>query len=500
MKRILSAILILITLLSCVTLTVSADEGVITDEGRLPFEDVKDSHWFYEAVKFCYANEIIKGMNEYTFGWNGNLTRAQFVQMLATIDGADLTQYQVSVFDDVKPNHWYYAAIAWAYETKLTSGVSATKFGANDPVTRSQMARFMMTYMAEKYSVEIKEDCLDEFNDADKIRDWAVEGIKYAVSAGLISGMEMNGKLCVNPDGTTTRAQAAVIFRNFILNYYYGECEHEFTDAACTESAVCGKCGLTDGLPTGHTLTAYDCVTGGKCSVCEAEVEPSKLIHDFAPATCTAPMTCTRCQATRGEANGHSWWAATCVNPKMCKICYATEGNKSAHNYSGGKCTRCGELSPYNKIVNDLKNAAGTYVPEANSYAYVNQIYCGVASLIYSVDNDTLTLSFTGIYDDGSYDTTVILLPKNGYAKDFGYACYDASGQCVFIGEGTIDPATVNSSTIPNFTSYEGDYNDLNAARENAGFELDLALLNGMSMINHITGVSLSDFGFINYP
>ncbi|MBQ4601730.1 MAG: S-layer homology domain-containing protein, partial [Clostridia bacterium] len=125
MKKLISLLLVLATVLSCFVLTVSADETtVVSDEGRLPFEDVKDSHWFAEAVTFCYANEIIKGMNDYTFGWNGNLTRAQFLQMLATIDGADLTGYQVSGFDDVKPNHWYYPAVAWAYETNLTSGVS----------------------------------------------------------------------------------------------------------------------------------------------------------------------------------------------------------------------------------------------------------------------------------------------------------------------------------------------------------------------------------------
>lgn len=495
MKRILSAILILITVLSCVTFTVSAEEAVITDEGRLPFEDVKQSHWFYESVGFCYANEIIKGMNEYTFGWNGNLTRAQFVLMLATIDGADLTRYQVSVFDDVKPNHWYYSAIAWAYETKLTSGVSATKFGANDPVTRSQMARFMMTYMAEKYSVEIVDGCLADFTDADKIRDWAVEGIKYSVSAGLISGMEMNGKLCVNPDGTTTRAQAAVIFRNFILNYYYGECEHEFTDAACTESAVCGKCGLVNGLPTGHTLAAYDCVTGGKCSVCEAEVEPSKLIHDFAPATCTDPRTCTRCGATRGEADGHSFKAATCTTPKICTVCNTKEGNGLGHTTSNGICERCKKEffpSPSHKVIYYLK-AEGEYLSETNSYVYAVQHSDSITLIGYNPERGSLILENYYYFDNGDMEAVSLDMPFHDHVYTFEYV-YVAGEYVEFMGTGSLDAYTFTKSTVEGFSNYMGKYDQVYTDNLNEAFAEMLA--DADFMLNKLCGMSIKDIDF----
>ncbi|MBR4880353.1 MAG: S-layer homology domain-containing protein, partial [Clostridia bacterium] len=165
MKKLISFLLILATVLSCFVLTVSAGEEMRTDEAYLPFEDVKDSHWFSEAVEFCYANGIIKGMNDYTFGWGGNLTRAQFLTMLATIDGADLTQYSVTKFEDVKSTHWYYGVVAWAYETELTSGVSDTKFGPNQAITRAQIARFMWVYMKDKYAVEVDENCLEQFVD-----------------------------------------------------------------------------------------------------------------------------------------------------------------------------------------------------------------------------------------------------------------------------------------------------------------------------------------------
>ena len=75
MKKIISAILILSTLMSCFVFTASAENSIISDEGRLPFDDIKQSYWFYEAAEFCYANGIIKGMDKYTFGATVGLTR-----------------------------------------------------------------------------------------------------------------------------------------------------------------------------------------------------------------------------------------------------------------------------------------------------------------------------------------------------------------------------------------------------------------------------------------
>ncbi|MBR4880642.1 MAG: S-layer homology domain-containing protein, partial [Clostridia bacterium] len=60
------------------SIPLSANGGsdyIVSDEGRLPFEDVKTEYWYYKSAEFCYANGIIKGMNEYTFAPIGTLTR-----------------------------------------------------------------------------------------------------------------------------------------------------------------------------------------------------------------------------------------------------------------------------------------------------------------------------------------------------------------------------------------------------------------------------------------
>ena len=338
MKKLIVSLLILATVMLCFTLSISANasETFTSDEGRLPFEDVKDSHWFSDALKFCYANGIIKGMNEYTFGFSGQLTRAQFVTMLASLENVDTTTYTVTKFTDVKSSHWYYGAVAWAYETGIVNGMTETAFVPNGVLTRAQLATVMKNYMEGKYGVEVKDDALDRFTDKPKDSYWYYDAVKYAVSAELLSG---NSDGTLNATGNVTRAQAVVIFKSFMEKYFYGSCEHSFTETDCTNSAVCDKCGLINGLPKGHSIATYSCTAADVCLGCGAEVKPSNIAHSFKAATCTEPRTCTDCGATRGEAKGHSWKAATCTTPKTCGVCKATEGSAKGHSWKDATCT-----------------------------------------------------------------------------------------------------------------------------------------------------------------
>ncbi|MBR4880900.1 MAG: S-layer homology domain-containing protein, partial [Clostridia bacterium] len=182
-----------------------------------PFKDVKDNHWFAASVEYCVKRGYVTGMSEDTFAPTGNITRAQFLVMLAALDGADLSVYEGkdSGVTDVKPSHWWNKVICWAVENEYTSGIGNGKFGPNNQITRSQLARFFYVY-SEKNSINVegRED-LSVFPDANKVRDWAKESLEWAVNAGLISGTSKDGKTYLDPDGTATRAQATVMFKGF---------------------------------------------------------------------------------------------------------------------------------------------------------------------------------------------------------------------------------------------------------------------------------------------
>lgn len=81
--------------------------------------------------------------------------------------------------------------------------------------------------------------------------------------------------------------------------------------------------------------------------------------HEWVEATCTEPRTCKKCEKTEGDPLGHDWAEATCEKPKTCKRCHETDGEALGHSVSDwvvdtesacvekgsqhGTCERCGE-------------------------------------------------------------------------------------------------------------------------------------------------------------
>ena len=95
--------------------------------------------------------------------------------------------------------------------------------------------------------------------------------------------------------------------------------------------------------------------------------------HEWTAATCTAAKTCTKCNATEGEAAGHDWAAATCTAPKTCKTCNETEGAPLGHTEvtleakaptctatgltEGKKCSVCNTVTKAQTTVAKLPHA-----------------------------------------------------------------------------------------------------------------------------------------------
>ena len=61
--------------------------------------------------------------------------------------------------------------------------------------------------------------------------------------------------------------------------------------------------------------------------------------HEWSEATCTEPQVCSLCEETQGEPLGHAWVDATCEDPKMCSVCSATEGDALGHVPENWKTT-----------------------------------------------------------------------------------------------------------------------------------------------------------------
>ena len=111
----------------------------------------------------------------------------------------------------MKAGKYYTEPIAWAFETGIAKGMTATAFAPNAPVTREQMVTFLARY-AQLQDVDTASSAELDFTDAGSVSDYAQEAMAWAVETGLVQGMG-NGKL--DPKGPATRAQMATVLMRF---------------------------------------------------------------------------------------------------------------------------------------------------------------------------------------------------------------------------------------------------------------------------------------------
>ena len=107
-----------------------------------PFTDVKESDFYYKAVLWAVEQKITNGLTADTFGPFALCNRAQVVTFLWRAMGSPDSTAAVS-FTDVVPGQFYSTAVAWAVEKGITNGISATEFGVGGICNRAQVVTFL---------------------------------------------------------------------------------------------------------------------------------------------------------------------------------------------------------------------------------------------------------------------------------------------------------------------------------------------------------------------
>ena len=183
------------------------------DEG-LPFIDVHEGDWFYENVGYVYENGLMNGVSETLFEPNGTVTRGMIVTILHRLEGEPESDYDMP-FTDVAEQQWYAGAVRWAAGEGIVTGVSATDFAPDAPITREQFAAILWRYAQSKgYDVSASV-YLTGFLDYGQISEYALPALQWAVGAGVMSG---RGDGILAPQGTATRAEAAAMLMRFVEN------------------------------------------------------------------------------------------------------------------------------------------------------------------------------------------------------------------------------------------------------------------------------------------
>lgn len=182
------------------------------------FRDVAGpADWSHEGIDYCVRRSLMVGTGVGTFSPDMACSRAQIVQVLYNLSG-DKTDYgnYYLPFTDVAPGDWFYEAVAWAYANDIVAGTSASTFAPNDVITREQMAVILYGYTA-KFAPEFTGNAasLSTFPDAGSVANWAYTAMSWAVGNGLISGMGSGGVSYLAPQGSATRAQASAIIMRY---------------------------------------------------------------------------------------------------------------------------------------------------------------------------------------------------------------------------------------------------------------------------------------------
>lgn len=183
---------------------------VITHEYSSDFSDVNLRKWFYNEVNTALENGWFKGLTATRFGPDDGMTRAMLVQVLYRMSGSKAAS--TAQFTDVADGKWYAEAIAWASENGIVNGFTDGRFQPDTLITRQQLAAILYRYDTYRGHTPQGSAALDGYADAASVESWAAEAMSWANGNGLVTGVTPTTLV---PNGTATRAQVAVILSRY---------------------------------------------------------------------------------------------------------------------------------------------------------------------------------------------------------------------------------------------------------------------------------------------
>ncbi len=181
--------------------------------GALPFEDIQ-GHWAAEAIGYVYRNGLMNGVGERVFAPDGDLDRAMLVTILYRLEGEPAVGGSHS-YTDVVPGSWYEKAVLWATEHHIVGGYGNGLFGPSDRITREQLATMLFRYASyKKWDTAARAD-LSKYADADQISVWALDALRWANGAALMTG---RSETVIAPGGEASRGETAALLMRFCEN------------------------------------------------------------------------------------------------------------------------------------------------------------------------------------------------------------------------------------------------------------------------------------------
>ena len=167
------------------------------------FKDVASDSYYYEAVQWAVEKGITEGSSTKTFSPHASCTRAQTVTFLWRAAGSPEPTGTINPFSDLDPSAYYYKAVLWAVENRITQGTSADTFSPNMTVTRGQTVTLL--HRAAGTPSHGGNAAFLDISD----NDYYFNAVAWAAQNGITSGVG-NGKF--SPGADCTRGQIVTLF------------------------------------------------------------------------------------------------------------------------------------------------------------------------------------------------------------------------------------------------------------------------------------------------
>lgn len=212
-KRVLSLLLALILALSAIPAVSAAGHGMTDITG----------HWAEKDIAWVLDMGLFNGTSATTFNPNGTMTRGMFVTVLGRYAGVDPDDFEdwylPQLYSDVNADVYYAPYINWATRHGITSGTGRSTFSPDTPITREQMAVFLVRFAnCYGYAFEpIREDVPTYFDDEETIAGYAYDAVELMRECGLITGRANgSGGYNFDPRALATRAECSAVFHRLM--------------------------------------------------------------------------------------------------------------------------------------------------------------------------------------------------------------------------------------------------------------------------------------------
>lgn len=203
---------------------------ILMPTGISAFNSFSDcsGHWAETSINYMQAKGYINGYSDGTFHPNGEITRAEFVTILANMNNIDKSSAPDSpTFTDVDADHWAYPFIEWASANKIVYGYENQTFRPSANISRQEIAALIYRYITDfKSYTPLSVVPYATFNDDADIAPWAKDYVYAMRASGIFSG---RGNNLFVPLATATRAEAAKIITVYLQ--YYETQEQNLTDS-----------------------------------------------------------------------------------------------------------------------------------------------------------------------------------------------------------------------------------------------------------------------------